>query len=62
MDHDRSLCAPDRDEDLRDHFNAIGGLVGESELKVAQEVVSRACRAEVAEADLRRLQQQRRSA
>jgi hypothetical protein len=55
MDYDRPLCAPDRDEDLRDHFNAIDGLVCESDLEIARELVRRARRAEQVEAEVRRL-------
>ena len=38
-------------------FNAIGGLVGESDLEIAREVVRRARRCEQAEARLREIKQ-----
>src|SRR5262245_27333214 len=47
---------------LRDHFNAIGGLVGDSDLEIARELVRRARRAERAEGALRKERSQRWSA
>ena len=51
------LSAGELAERLREHFNAIGGLVGKSDVEIARELVRKARRGEQAEVRLRQLDQ-----